>query len=261
MENAYSQGLPVDDASKSLPCLDKNFNIRVIMTVDSATRVPLKTKTEVETILAEASEYFSPICVSFSSCSHDVLENYSYNKLNRENRIEEMGVVYHYPRRITLFFVNEVHGLDCGYSYHDGLSSNNMARIFVELKCGDDPAQQIAHHVGSLLGLLKTNEGRAEELADGSNCATTGDEICDTPADPYGMKRDTSGVWTLAPEPAKEGYVSGCDFIWKEKDDNGHFFNPNTTNMMSPYNCKCSFTREQFLKMVDNYYDSGHLKY
>ena len=261
MEQYFAQGLPVDDVSKSLPCLDKNFNVRVVMTVDSATRQPLKTPTEVDEMLAAASEYFAPICVSLSSCSFEALENYSYNRLYSDTRIEEMGVVYHYPRRITLFIVNEVNGHDCGFSYYDGLNSRDRARIFVELRCGDNPAQQIAHHLGSLMGLLPTNYSLAEELADGSNCATAGDQICDTPADPYGAKRDSSGIWIPVPDPTKEKYTNGCDFIWQVKDNQGHFFNPKTTNMMSPYNCKCAFTREQFLRMVDNYHNSSHIKY
>lgn len=261
LAKGIGQGLPLDNVSKSLPCLEKNFNVRVIMTVDSATRMPLKTSTEIDAILAEASQYFSPICVSLSSCSYDVLENYSYNKLANETRIEEMGIVYHYPRRITLFIVNEIEGFECGYSHYDGLNSRNQALIFVELKCGDNPAQQIAHHMGSLLGLLDTNHGLAEELVDGSNCASAGDQICDTPADPYGMKRDESGNWTVSEEPGTEGYTIGCDFIWEVKDDKGNYYNPNTTNIMSPYHCKCAFSREQFLRMVDNYNNSSQINY
>ncbi len=257
----YGQGLPVDNVSTSLPCLDKNFNVRVIMTVDSSTRAALMTEQQVDAILAEASYYFSPICVSLSSCSYDVLPNYAYNKLDSLRRVEEMGIVYHYPRRITLFIVNEVYGSECGYSYYDGLNSRNMARIFVELNCTDTPAQQIAHHVGSLLGLLDTNHRPTEELADGSNCATTGDRICDTPADPFGAWRDDEGNWREFANPNLAFYADGCEFIWEEKDDAGNFYNPNTTNMMSPYNCKCSFTREQFLRMVENYNNSNYIKY
>lgn len=256
-----AQQLPINDVSKSLPCVDKNFNIRVIMTVDSTTRQPLLSHSQVDSILVKASEYFTPICMSFSSCSHDILENYSYNKLSKARRIEEMGIVYHYPRRITLFFVNEVYGNNCGHSYYDGLNSRNKARIYVELFCQDSPAVQIAHHVGSLLGLLETNHSAATELVNGSNCATAGDEICDTPADPYGVDRDTSGQWMINPKPNMNNYVDGCNFKWLRVDNKGEFYNPMTTNIMSPYHCKCSFTRGQFLRMVDNYNKSNYIKY
>ena len=256
-----AQTIPVDNVSNSLPCLDKNFNVRVVIPVDSASRVPLLTEDEVDSLLQKASHYFSPICMSFTSCSYDVLANYSYGLIRRADRRQEMSILYHYPRRITLFVVQELDKGKCGYSILDGLNTRNKAQIFVSISCEDGLAEQFAHHMGTLLGLLDTNHDAGSELVNATNCQTAGDQICDTPADPYGMVRDTTGQWTAIQDSLLKDYTMGCDFVWNGKDENGEFFNPITTNLMSPYPCKCAFTREQFLKMVDNYDCTEHLKY
>ena len=264
--NLNAQTLPINEVSSSLPCLDKNFNVRVVVTVDSTNREPLLTEEEINTLLSDASYFFSPICMSFTSCSYDVIPNYSYNNLGTESRRIEMGVVYHYPRRITLFVVEEMSEDTrgkCGYSQLGGLNTRNNAQIFVSRSCSDGLPEQFAHHMGTLLGLLDTNHEPGSELVDGSNCTTAGDMICDTPADSYGvLLNDTKSEWVPVHDTLLvETFLSGCDYKSNGTDINGQFFNPNTTNIMSTYPCKCAFTREQFLKMVDNYDSTNILKY
>lgn len=258
-----AQTSAVDNLSCSLPCLNKNFNVRVVMTIDSSRREPLRTEEQVQAILREASTYFEPICVSLSNCDfHVIQDNYTYNSIDSEERRREMKIVYSYPRRVTILFVNKVTSDDCGYSEYRGLFSHNNAHIFVALKCSEPPALQIAHHMGRLLGLKDTNADNASELVDGSNCATAGDCICDTPADPYRMTRDSiTNEWKLSNDFEPADYYDGCEFISELKDDNGDFFSPKTNNIMSSYPCKCSFTPMQFLRMVDNIQSTRRLMY
>lgn len=230
-----------------LPCVEKNFNLRIVMTVDSASLQPLLNQHQIDAILAEASTYFEPICMSFASCDKEVINNYSYNKLDTDFRVREAGVLFAYPRRINVFFVNEIKFTgDCGFSYNDGFDTERQAQIFIELSssnCGDGPAEQLAHHMGKLLGLLPTNYGAELELVDGSNCTEAGDRICDTPADPYNdelLEKD-------------EYFNVGCEFVWEKKDANGDYYLPSMTNIMSPYNCKCNFSFEQYQLMAENY--------
>ena len=256
-----AQTLPVDNVSQSLPCLEKNFNIRVVMTVDSASRQPLLSRAQVDQLLEDASHFFSPICISFTACDFEVIPNYSYAVIKREDRRQEMGVVYHYPRRITLFIVDEL-DQPCGYSELNGLNSRNNAQIYIARSCPDGLPEQYAHHMGTLLGLLDTNNDAGSELADGSNCDTAGDMLCDTPADPFGMVLDTlTNQWGEIADTLLNTYTQDCEFVWLGVDINRDFFNPLTTNIISPYSCKCSFTREQFLKMVENYDSTEYLKY
>ena len=65
-----------------------------------------------------------------------------------------------------------------------------------------------AHEMGHCLGLNHTFSRKNDELVDGSNCAVTGDFVCDTPADSNGLK---------------------------SKDKNGETYKPDKTNVMSYY--------------------------
>lgn len=250
----HASGQYLNTQSKDLPCVDKVFNLRIIMTKDSSTLQPLLLDQEVNQILKEASTYFDAICMSFTSCDTEVVENYSYSKLSNNYYAEEVGVLYAYPRRINVFFVNEIEFTShCGYSYTNGISIEKQAQIFIELapkNCSDGPAEQLAHHMGRLLGLRPTNFSSGSELVDGSNCDTEGDKICDTPADPFpieGTERDS--------------FFMACEFIWNETDPNGDFYTPSMNNMMSPYPCKCQFTYQQYLKMAQSYSSSPIKQY
>ena len=256
-----AQNTALDNLSKNLPCIEKNFNLRVLMTVDSASRLPLRSQVEVNNILHKTSEYFEPICMSFSSCNYEIIENYSYNNLFDSLRVKEMGVVYGYPKRINIFFVNNVINNDCGYSYLGGFSTRREAQIYVELSCTDEPAEQIARHMGRLLGLLNTNHEGHTQVANADNCSTTGDRLCSTPADPYGYTRNANGDWVVSANPLLEEYYNACEFTWEVVDDNGDYYTPSMTNMMSPYPCKCHFTEEQFSLMVDAYQASPYKQY
>ncbi len=237
---------------RSLPCLERNFNLQVIMPVDSLSGEPLVSQLEINNVLEQSSSYFEPICLSFTSCSYNQINNYGFNTIENFSRVEEMGALYSFPRRITVLFVNEIDGDDCGFSYYDGFQTTDEAQIFIEISCDDGMAEQMAHHMGNLLGLLGTNAGLAEELVDGSNCAIAGDLICDTPADPYGAVRDTIlNMWVEAPK--SEIYEKDCEFIWETQDVNGEYFTPSVCNIMSPYPCKSYFTYDQFVRMLNNY--------
>lgn len=90
----------------------------------------------------------------------------------------------------------------------------------------------VAHEMGHVLSLAHTHEGGGSELVDGSNCATAGDQVCDTPADPGG------------------GFT-GCTYTGTAVDANGDPYNPLTNNMMSymASSCRTSFTPGQGDKM------------
>lgn len=249
----------LNDLSKNLPCIDKTFCLRVVMTVDSASRAPLVSQEDVTEMLDQAASYFEPICVDFDVCDFEVLPNYGYNDLFNKNRIREMGVLYGHTHRINVFIADKVHGDNCGYAPFGGFATATDARIYIELDCQDGPAEQMAKHMGTLLGLYDTNHNGYTELVDGSNCAIAGDSLCSTPADPFGFRRNLLGQWE--DKASKEPYYSGCEFIWEHQDDNEAFYTPSTTNIMSPYPCKCHFTYEQFEKMVETYNESLYKQY
>ncbi|TGE15408.1 zinc-dependent metalloprotease [Hymenobacter elongatus] len=95
------------------------------------------------------------------------------------------------------------------------------------------------HEMGHIFGLPHTQQDSnnpntaLRELVRRTNCATTGDLICDTAADPYDRPGATS---------------SGCHYTGTITDALGDLYLPPTTNTMS-YWCGLEFTPEQYARM------------
>lgn len=91
----------------------------------------------------------------------------------------------------------------------------------------------VPHEMGHYLNLIHTHEW-GDELANGSNCATAGDRVCDTPADPYGKPNATS---------------SRCSYTGTATDANGQAYTPDLNNLMGYWHTRgCQtdrFTPEQ----------------
>ncbi len=146
---------------------------------------------------------------------------------------------------INIYFFNSVtkyngDGL-CGYAYYPSSVPRN--RVIMDNGCTMN-GSTLAHELGHFFGLFHThgrdnNCGATDELADGSNCATAGDEICDTPADP----RLSNSC----------GYYDGatCTYLGGITDANGDEYAPLTDNIMSyassylPDPCRQNFTYKQ----------------
>lgn len=81
----------------------------------------------------------------------------------------------------------------------------------------------LVHELGHVLGLPHTFG--PDELVDGSNCATAGDGICDTPAD--------GGFY----QPGVDVDMSTCTYIGTATDANGDLYAPMLNNIMSYSPC------------------------
>lgn len=102
-----------------------------------------------------------------------------------------------------------------------------------------DNGKTLVHEMGHFFTLLHTfhvsgcSGCKTEERADGSNCSTTGDLICDTPADPA----DINFV-----------DVRTCAYYGNLKDNRGGVYRPIINNFMSYYDACCDykFTAQQY---------------
>lgn len=252
----YGQGLHKRD--QHLPCLEKNFNVFTHLSVDSVTRRPYVQDWEVDELMAKMSEFFSPICMSFSSCEIQDIVNYTFHNLVDDSlRIEELGVLYGRPNRINVYILGTIPNGECGHSIKYGINDEEGigGYIFLETECYMSLEGQLAHHLGHFFGLQDTYHGSLPEIVDDPNCAIVGDSICDTPTDPFGIYSDSLGVYFDVP-PLTVGmgnFVRNCEFVHEPLDPNGQYYQPQVGNIMSAYPCQCGFTNEQFEKIVRIY--------
>jgi len=254
-------GQPLHHANRDLPCVNKNYNLLVHVAVDSTLRAPLFSIKELDTMIIKLNEYFSPICVSFSICEFNVLEDdYSLGMIDNqpltvEQRILELETRFSLRRRINIFFLDYIDQTDCGLSTFEGILTTNDANIFIERDCTDEIPEQVAHHLGHTFGLKNTYDRETIELVDGSNCLTTGDLLCDTPADPFQQPISNATIeeqLLIDQGLLVTSFISpSCEFVYEIKDPNGEYYQPDMGNIMSGYPCKCGFTQDQYRLMVE----------
>ena len=227
MGEARAQSL--HSLAKELPCVNQNFNVFYHVALDSLRETGL-TQAEIDASLSAANKFFAPICITFTFCGIDTMENYNFDSLAQQSESNEWATLYPGPSRLNIYVSGELHEPEiCGYAGTGG-------KVVLKKGCGGS----LVHELGHFFGLPHTFAGNGTENVDGSNCETAGDGICDTPADPYDPDAEFS-------------YQDGCTFTWTGLDANGQFYQPDMGNIMSYYDCDCGFTRGQYLRMVEVY--------
>lgn len=225
--------------NKDLPCVNKKFQVYAHVILDSL-GVARFTPDNLRSELTNVNDAFAPICISFELCGIDTITNYEFDSTATPEEEAEIKTLFHVKNRINFYLVDQIfkEGVKfCGFASRGGIAAMNNGQVFISSGCA-------THELGHLFGLPHTFENPGSELVDGSNCETSGDEICDTPADPYTANPDI--VWQ-----------NGCEFIWEGLDPNGQYYQPDVGNIMSYYSCTCGFTRQQYIKMANTYLNSN----
>lgn len=216
-------------------CLRKMLSINAYIIRDSLGNAGVSEAAilgEVNTL----NTYFAPICLSFQVCSFTYVDNYNYNFFIRPHDEAELRTLHYVPNTINMYFASVVQkdsGVSVGgYAYFPG------GPDFIIIS--KSSLSSISHEVGHFFGLYHTFEtSMGNELANESNCATAGDLICDTPADPNGVAG------------------ADCQLANYSMDANGDWYVPQTGNIMSYYSgCDCGFTTMQYNKMAEEYLGS-----
>ena len=123
----------------------------------------------------------------------------------------------------------------CGYAYFPP----GPETILMNNSCAKN-GSTLAHEIGHFFGLNHThgpsNSELTEELVDGSNCNVTGDNICDTNADP---------------QLSFSVVNSSCDYTGNLSDANNEVYVPNPLNVMSYSRkiCRTVFSVQQYARM------------
>jgi hypothetical protein len=230
------------DTIKPLPKINKEFLISChsVLTYNG---INMLDKYNLEAQMVIVNQLFEPIGVSFRICSYDSIFNYQYDSLTQDNLIHEedrLHTEYGVDGRINFYFVDSLY-FGCGNAVLGGVTMQRNADVILMNSCINPFT--IGHELGHLFGLYHTFEDKfGEELINGSNCSTTGDLVCDTPADPYIFRNSIS-----------EKKAESC-ILYSDTDKNGNYYHTDISNLMSYYNCRClTFTHGQYERMVKTY--------
>lgn len=130
-----------------------------------------------------------------------------------------------------------------GFAYYPWASTDY---IMMRLKAFDNEST-LAHELGHYYGLYHTHRLTVpEEYVNGSNCATHGDLVCDTPADP---------------DDLDETVLTNCVYTGGATDSNGDTYAPDPSLFMSSaeHECRFVFSMGQYNRMGS--YKVSHRNY
>ena len=198
------------------------------------------TTTQLNNAIAELNSYYINANMEFYQCSAvNYIDDDNYYDFDSADE-SAVGAANDASNVVNVYFANTVASSGtavCGYAYLPSTFSPD--RLFVRNSCIG--GKTFIHEMGHFFGLYhthgKTNNGTTDELVDGSNCATAGDDICDTPADP-----NLSGLVT-----------SSCLYTGTATDSNGDTYVPDPTNIMSysRQSCRTIFSTGQYARMYN----------
>lgn len=193
------------------------------------------TEAVVNATIDTLNSLYSKIELSFGLCGLKKIYSPIYTVF--EVDVDELVLVKtnYKPDFINLYFVDSLFIKPNypvkGYTH---MPNENASDVIIV----SDP-KEVSHQMGHFLGLYHTSETDfGEELVNGDNCATTGDLICDTEADPFYFDIP----WNK------------CNILEDLKDANAEFYGPPTNNNMSLYDsCRCIFTTQQYSRMANEF--------
>lgn len=251
------------DGTKRDTCLNKQFSIVFYIVLDSngtvtppntpSLGVGFTTPTIIDAFVDKLNEVFKPICVSFKSCSTVYIPNFEYGSPWKKGIHEPIVTGAWYTDQTINFYLVDTVAFPTGNpsAEYEGdtyqplpanlppLALKRDIIVLDKIKLLQQDQAPAMHLMGHFFGLKHTHDEigtsppatpgppsgvDSNEFADGTNCKTHGDGLCDTEADP------------------------GSDFI--TQDGKGHFYIHPKDNYMSYYSTRNRFTQEQYNKMV-----------
>jgi hypothetical protein len=220
--------------SLTVPKTPSNVYLRVYVINNDKGKTEVR-ETDIANSMSTLNDYFNVTGIRFALDTIEYVNDYHYAYIAYNYNRSELLAKHSVLGMVNLYLADSINmgnGNVYGFTYFPNDADSNYIFLSKEYVNGISLATLIGHY----LGLLSTHETLGgNELADESNCAESGDFICDTYADP--------GLF---------GQVSdACEYTGSARDDHGEYYVPSVANIMSdsPQSCKCGFTPLQYRRM------------
>ena len=230
----YENSLP--DITSDLIELNQSLHIHVYIVKKDSDGTEFNS-VQVADAISVTDDALKKIGVNLILVDTTIIDNYQLNNIREGRSDENLTAQYNQKNVINLYLVDYLFTSDnkavCGYTYYPSAGIDN---IFIRKSCFS--TSFFIEQFGHLLNLYHTHETAfGSELADKSNCETAGDLCCDTPADP---------------DLSKVSIDADCSYSGSQKDGNGNYYAPTTSNYMSysTEECRCTFTNDQLKRIV-----------
>lgn len=224
------------DSVSQIVRLNRTVHITVYITKNNQGQTNVNLAT-VNASVALLNQLFDRVKVTFALASVNYIDNYHFDIIHMATNEKYLIAQNYTANTINIYFVSELYNAAeqqiCGYTYYPSKSKDV---ILINKSCLNEAF--IAEQIGHFFNLYHTHETTfGNELVNRSNCATAGDLCCDTPADP-GL---TGKV------------AANCQYTGTGVDANSNYYTPTTNNFMSlsPLACRCFFSDEQMVRMIN----------
>lgn len=236
-ENSTSFDINTINTQANIP-----IRVHIIMNIKG---LPGVTLGNIAGSLALANSFFKNAGIHFFIDSINYVKDYNYSYITFNKLRKELLTKYTARNRINLFLADSVKlGSDrCyGFTYFPDVADSNYIFLDKSYASGNSLTTMLGHFMG-LLSTHETAGGR--ELASEKNCASSGDYICDTYADPNLFYQ----------------VADSCRYIGTMRDQSGRYYVPSVANIMadSPDECRCILTPLQYRRIY--YYFHKYRQY
>jgi hypothetical protein len=258
-------------------CIKRTMSLNVFITKDSIGRIAqsssarFKTTDSLQMAVDSLNAHLAPICLQFKVCKITFVENHKYHWFNDDRQPGNGGEREFF--RSTYCEDSVINVLYVG-GYFSGLQASNAAgwsagsddfqymvippaakkkKPLIVVRGGENPLW-LGKYILKTMGLRGT---AGPSLVDGTDCQlpSSGDGICDTPADPQGAGEFPP----TGPYPCVYSGV-GQPFSTFPVDANGAVYSPMLGNLLSDHGIDCTapspkaLTPGQYNKIIKLYY-------
>jgi hypothetical protein len=185
-------------------CLSKQFSIVFYIIRDTGNVPVVPSPANISQCIANLNTVFSRICVSFTSCSTVMINNYTHNDWRIATTESMVTNNFNTPNTINIYLPRTILSGQMGYTYPPNSNPKRIIVLEKNLLTTNTLSASVIHEMGHFFGLVHTSDEiglpvtpappvgvTSFEFVNGNNCATNGDGICDTEADCFPLPNGT----------------------------------------------------------------------